>query len=357
MILVLNCGSQSIKYKIFQYSKSKLSVLDSFSISIKNPKKYKETLFKVLEKIPQKSQIEIISHRVVHGGNYFFEPTQITDNVLQKLDEISPFAPLHNPFNIAAIKICQKIFPMVKNFAFFDTGFFKDLPEVAKTYPLPKNIIKEFNFQRFGFHGLSHEYVAFEASKKLKKSLFKLNLITCHLGGGGSICAIKNGKPIDISMGFTPLEGIMMMTRSGDIDPGIVIALSKKYGANKTEEILNKKSGIVALCGSNSMLDVLKKIENGDETAKLAFDIYVYRIKKYIGAYFAILGSRVDALVFTGQIGAGKSQTRKAICRNLNFLKGVKIFTIPTDEERMIVMKLLETLNVEADKRHKRPLK
>jgi len=344
LILVLNCGSQSVKYKIFQHSKSNLSIWESSDFSIKDSKEYKDNLLKILKKISQKARIEIIGHRVVHGGNYFFEPTQITKGVLQKLNRVSSFAPLHNPFNIAGIKICQKLFPKVKNFAVFDTGFFKNLPQIARIYPLPKDLVEKFGFLRFGFHGLSHEYVAVEVSKKLKKPLSKLNLISCHLGGGGSICVIKKGKPIDISMGFTPIEGIMMMTRSGDVDPGIILILAKKYGVKKVDEILNKKSGMVALCGSDSMLEILERIERGNKQARLAFDIYIYKIKKYIGAYLAILGSGIDALVFTGQIGSGEVQTRQAICKNFPLIKGAKIFSIRTDEEKIIAMKILRQL-------------
>ncbi|MGC8981737.1 MAG: acetate/propionate family kinase [Minisyncoccia bacterium] len=334
MILVLNCGSQSIKYKIFD---KELKEYERFEIEVKNQKEYREKLEKIFKNIDK--DIDLIGHRVVHGGNYFFEPVKINDNILKKLREISYLAPLHNPFNILGIEISRKIFKNIDNYAVFDTGFFKDLPEVSKIYPLPEYIIKRFKIQRFGFHGLSYEYVLEKTSEILKKPKGRLNLISCHLGGGGSICAIKNGKPIDISMGYTPLEGIMMMTRSGDIDPGIVILLAKNYGYDKAYEILNKESGMVALSKKSSMLEIIENMKKGDKNCKLAFDLYVYRIKKYIGGYYAILG-RIDALVFTGKIGAGKRETRDAICKNLNFLKDVKVLSIKTDEEYLIAKKI-----------------
>jgi len=333
MILVLNCGSQSIKYKIFDKN---LNEIEKFEIEIKKQSDYKKVLGKTLKNI--KFKLDKIGHRVVHGGNYFFDPIKVDDSVLRKLKKISYLAPLHNPYNILGIEISRKIFKDIDNYAVFDTGFFKDLPEVSKIYPLPKNIIKRFDIQRFGFHGLSHEYVLNKVSEILKKDKNRLNIISCHLGGGGSICAIKNGKPIDISMGYTPLEGIMMMTRSGDIDPGIVILLAKNFGVDKAYEILNKKSGMLSICGYSSMLEIIKRMKE-DKKCKLAFDLYVYRIKKYIGAYYAIL-KKLDAIVFTGNIGAGRKETRKAIYKDLEFLKNIKKLAIKTDEEYLIAQKI-----------------
>lgn len=333
MILVLNCGSQSIKYKIFN---DKLNIIESNEFSI-NKENYKKKLEKILNNCKNKD-IQIIGHRIVHGGKYFFEPTKLTNKVIKKLKKISYLAPLHNPYNILGIEIAKKIFKGVNNYGVFDTGFFKDLPLVAKIYPLPKDIIKNFCIRRYGFHGISHEYILLKTSELLKKPKNRLNIISCHLGGGGSICAIKNGKPIDISMGYTPLEGITMMTRSGDIDPGIVILLSKHFGTKKTYEILNKKSGLFSICGFKSMLEILKR-KNENKKCKLAFDIYIYRIKKYIGAYYSILG-KLDAVVFTGNIGAGKRETRDAICKGLFFLKKAKVLSIKTDEEYLIAKKI-----------------
>jgi acetate kinase len=345
MILVLNCGSQSIKWKLFDLPRrqagdklklvkeNKREVFDSKNFSAQGgpASGWENILHDEMAKLGQ--DINLIGHRVVHGGGIFTEPLKIDDNNLLELEKLNYLAPLHNPYNVLGIKACQKIFSDVENVAVFDTEFFKDLPEVAHTYALPRGL----NFRRFGFHGISHEFVA----KKINKS----KIITVHLGGGASITAIKDGKAVDTSMGFTPMEGLVMMTRSGNVDAGIVLELCKKFGAEKAEEILNKESGVKGICGEEKFLEVLNKLKSGDERAKLAFDIFVYSIQKYIGAYFAILGG-CDALVFTGSIGSGDPKTREAICRDLNILKpglfksGAKILAIQTDEELAIAEKI-----------------
>jgi len=339
MILVLNCGSLSIKYKIFDLD---LNLKQEFCFRFRKAplrEEYIKTLEKILREIKSDKKIVKIGHRVVHGGEEFFEPQKIDKKTILKLKRISFLAPLHNPYNIAGIEIARKVFKNIPNFAVFDTGFFKNLPEVAKVYPLPKEILKKFKIRRFGFHGISHEYLLLKASEKLNVSSKNLNLITCHLGGGASICAIKKGKPIDISMGFTPLEGVTMMTRSGDVDPGLLIFLVKKLGAEKVEEILNKKSGILALAGTADMLEILDKAKKGNKKAKFALEFFVYRIKKYIGAYFVLL-KNIDAIVFSGAIGSGKKEIRRKIIRSLPFK--VKTLAIPTDEEWMIAKKIKE---------------
>ena len=201
---------------------------------------------------------------------------------------------------------------------------------MALTYALPEEIVKEFGYRKYGFHGISHEFV----SKNLKGKV-----ITCHLGGGASITAIKNGKAVDTSMGFTPLEGLVMMTRVGNIDAGIVLELAKNFGIEKTSDILNKESGIKGICGEGDMLKVLEMVKSGDKKAKLALDVFVYSIKKYIGSYFAILGG-CDALVFTGAIGSGSAKIRNMITKNLDILKKTKILSIETDEELAIANKI-----------------
>lgn len=325
MILVLNCGSQSIKWKLFN---EKLKPVKEGS------------LIEDLSKLTNE-KIDLIGHRVVHGGGKFVKPLKITNENLAELEKISYLAPLHNPYNILGIKACQKIFNNIPQIAVFDTEFFADLPEVAKTYALPENLVKEFVFKRYGFHGISHEYVA----KKTKGN----KIITVHLGGGASITAIKNGKVIDTSMGFTPLEGLVMMTRSGNIDAGIVLEICRKYGVEKTSDILNKESGVKGICGEGEMLEVLRIIKDKPASAeasarqrkaKLALDVFVYSIKKYIGAYYAILGG-CDTLVFTGAIGAGSSKIRNMICKDLDILKKAKILAIKTDEELAIAQKII----------------
>jgi len=338
MILVLNCGSQSIKWKVFdnklkQVAANKRDVLDS--------EKFDDILTDELLQIGQ--EINLIGHRVVHGGKNFIEPLVITKENLQELEKINHLAPLHNPYNILGIKACEKIFQNVKQVAVFDTEFFSQLPEVAKIYALPEKIAKEYGFYRYGFHGISNEYIYRKVAEKFKKSFNKLKIIVCHLGGGASISAINNGKAIDTSMGFTPTEGLVMMTRAGNIDSGIVLQLVKEFGVEGADKILNKESGIKGICGQEDMLKVLEGVKN-DKKTKLAFDIFCYSVKKYIGAYFAILGG-CDVLIFTGSIGAGYPKTRKTICKDLEILKKTKILAIQTNEELAIAQKILKLNN------------
>jgi len=339
MILVLNCGSQSIKWKLFdeRLRKKKEGKRDVF-----NSKKYQEGLMAELGKIKSLPVVKV-GHRVVHGGEKFRDPVGVNDKVLKDLQKYNKLAPLHNPFNLLGIKVAQKVFPKAQQVAVFDTGFFKSLPEKAYLYPLPEKIRKKYGFRRYGFHGISHEYVAKEGAKKIGKSFEKLKIITCHLGGGASICAIDKGKVIDTSMGFTPLEGLMMMTRGGDIDPGIVIQLCQDFSSKGAKEILNKESGIKAICGFSDMKDVLRREKKGDKKSKLALEVFAYRVRKYIGAYFAVLGG-CDLLVFTGSIGSGWPRTRNLICRGFSVLKDTRILPIETEEELMIARKIKERI-------------
>jgi acetate kinase len=339
MILVLNCGSQSIKWKLFR--KKNLKLLDQGEKTVFNSNNFEGILFREINKIKNKyfDKIQKIGHRVVHGGEKFRKPTKITKQVLKELEKFNKLAPLHNPFNILGIKVAKKVFPEIPQIAIFDTEFYKDLPEKVYIYPLPEKIRKKYKIRRFGFHGISHEYTAKEAAKRIKKPFEKLKIITCHLGGGSSITAIKNGKAVDTSMGFTPMEGLIMMTRSGDIDAGIVLELVKKFSLEKANKILNFESGLKGICGEENMLDVLKKAKQGNKKAKLALDLFVYRIQKYIGAYFAILGG-CDLLIFTGTIGFFSAKIRNMICRDLTILKNTKILAIKTNEELSIAQKI-----------------
>jgi len=317
MILILNCGSQSIKYKI--YSKS-LKLKREKKIEIFGKKNFAKVLRKELLKIDE--EITLVGHRVVHGGEKFKKPTVITGSVLRKLKKIK-LAPLHNPYNLLGIKIASRRFPRAKRIAVFDTGFYSDLPEKASLYPVPGD------FKRYGFHGISHEYVSSKYPNK--------KVISCHLGGGASITAINKGKAVDTSMGYTPIEGIMMMTRSGDIDPGIVLELGKK-----AEKILNHDSGVKAICGYSDMREVLKE-EKKDKDCRLALELYTYKIQKYIGAYYAILRG-CDVLIFTGAIGYGSEKIRKMITKDLKILKTskTKIVPIKSDEALFIAQKITE---------------
>lgn len=343
MILVLNCGSQSIKWKLFD---EKLKLLRNNKVQVFNSQDYESILRKELEELSSE-KVDFIGHRVVHGKDVFNSPTEITLENINELEKLSHLAPLHNPYNVLGIKTCLNIFKSVPQIAVFDTEFFKDLPAKAFTYALPESIVKEFGFRRYGFHGISHEYVAKQAAKRIKRPFNKLKIITCHLGGGASISAIKNGKAIDTSMGFTPLQGLVMMTRAGDIDSGVVLELVREFTLDKTNEILNKESGIKGICGESDMLKVLEKAKTGDVKAKLSLDVFTYSVKKYIGSYFAILGG-CDVLVFTGTIGAGTPDNREdseiirdMVCKDLDILKKTKILAIETDEELAIAEKVL----------------
>lgn len=338
MILVLNCGSQSVKYKIFDRN---LKLFEEKEINVRKGISHRKILLEELAELKKyQKEISKIGHRVVHGGEKFRKPLLITKKNLRELVKYNKFAPLHNPFNLLGIEISKIIFPKAKQIAVFDTGFYEDLPEKAFLYGLPEKLGKRYGFRRFGFHGISHEFVAKKGAEEIGRPFEKLKIISCHLGGGSSVAAIKYGKAIDTSMGFTPLEGLLMMTRSGDLDPGILIHLCRIFSAKKVDEILNHQAGIKGICGISDMKEVLKKAETGDKKARLALEVFVYRLQKYIGSYFAVLGG-CDLLVFTGSIGSGSEKIRKMVCRNLPILKKTKISAVKTDEELMIAEKII----------------
>lgn len=330
-ILVINCGSSSLKYKLFDLESLKLIEESNFQ-HIKN---HRDALKNVLREIGDLSKIAAVGHRVAYGGKEFRETRLVTKETLYKLERYNLLAPLHNPYNLEGVKICLEYLPEIPNFAVFDSAFFKDLPEKAKVYALPYEFYQE-GIERLGFHGISYQYALQAAAGKLKEPIKRIKIIACHLGGGSSICAIDKGKAVDVSLGFTPIEGLMMSSRCGDLDPGIILYLLKNKGMSleKLEEILNYRSGIKGLSGCDNFLDLLK-VMRSERRAKLAFEIFVYRIKKYIGAYYAVLNG-ADALVFTGSIGAGSSFTRKKICQNLDILRNVAVFAIPSNEELVI---------------------
>jgi acetate kinase len=335
MILVLNCGSQSIKWKVYDAG---FNVAKEGKCEVLNQKNFQKYLEEELKKISG-IKIDAVGHRVVHGKNIFREPAEITQKNIKELEKLNYLAPLHNPYNVLGIKTCQKIFKNIPQIAVFDTEFFKDLPEKAFTYALPEEIVKKFGFRRYGFHGISHEYVARKAAEEVNKPFEELKIITCHLGGGSSITAIKNGTAVDTSMGFTPMQGLVMMTRSGDMDFGVVLELAHKFNIDKTSDILNKESGVKGICGESEMIKVLEKVKAGDKKAELALDVFAYSVKKYIGSYYAILGG-CDVLVFTGSIGSGIETTRDMVCKDLDILSSTKILAIETDEELMIAKKM-----------------
>jgi acetate kinase len=284
--------------------------------------------------------VDAVGHRVVHGAEKFKKPILINAPVIRKIRQCSCLAPLHNPANLAGILACKKLLPGIRQIAVFDTAFHQTLPDYAYIYGLPYEYYKRFGVRKYGFHGTSHQYVAYEAARRLNKQISKLKIITCHLGNGCSIAAVEGGRSIDTSMGFTPLEGLIMGTRCGDIDPALVtyIMQKKKFNIFEIDSILNKASGLKGISGiSNDMRILEGKRKKRDVRARLAIDIFIYRIKKYIGAYTTIMAG-CDALVFTGGIGENQKRVRKEIYKGAFFhlKKKPKILVIPTNEELMI---------------------
>jgi acetate kinase len=259
-----------------------------------------------------------IGHRVVHGGEKFREATIINPAVIETIRRLIPLAPLHNPPNLVGIEVALAVAPQVPQVAVFDTAFHQSIPPPAFHYALPQDLYEHHQVRRYGFHGTSHYYVAKQAALHLNRSLESLNLITLHLGNGASVTAIKNGQSVDTSMGMTPLEGLIMGTRSGDMDPAIIFYLGRQagYTPQEIESMLNRQSGLKGICGVNDMRDIGRLAAKGDKAARLAIDMYCYRIKKYIGAYYAALG-RVDALVFTGGVGENAADIRLRSCEGL----------------------------------------
>ena len=271
------------------------------------------------------SDIDVVGHRVVHGGPRYFEPALVTAEVKSAIEGVSVFAPLHNRAELEGMKIVAKLLGPVPQIAVFDTGFHRTLPLSAKTYPGPYEWFEQ-GIRRYGFHGINHQYCAQRAAQLLGKNLNSLKLVTCHLGNGCSLAAIREGRSVDTTMGFTPLEGLMMGTRSGSVDPGVLTYLMRRrhFLDEQLDDVLNKKSGLLGISGiSSDMREVLDARRNGHERAKLAFDMYVHRLRSGIGAMIAVLGG-VDALVFTAGVGENSPEVRAAVCDNFAFL-GLKL--------------------------------
>jgi len=349
-VVVINSGSSSVKYESFEASD--FAILSSGllerigesesrhthriygpsgtvkEIVRRGPVANHEEGFRFILSLPAESAVikspaELlgIGHRVVHGGEAFQEPVLINEDVLETIRELIPLAPLHNPANLLGIEAARQVFPGVPQVAVFDTAFHQSMPPHAFIYPLPYSFYALHRVRRYGFHGTSHFWVAKKAAAHLERPLTSLNLITLHLGNGASAAAIRQGVSVDTSMGMTPLEGLVMGTRCGDLDPAVSFYLRRETGMPEKdlEALLNKGSGLKGICGANDMREILQMANGGEPQAQLALEIYCYRIKKYIGAYFAALG-RVDAVVFTGGIGENAAPIRKRCCEGLEGL-------------------------------------
>ncbi len=348
-ILTINCGSSSIKYKLYEFPDERLisrgliekigeenSLIPDHAVGVRK-------LFNNL--IDEKAigfldEIDAIGHRVLHGGETLRDPCLIDANVKQKIKDCIKFGPLHIPANLAGISACSEVLKGVPQVAVFDTGFHKTIPDYAYMYAIPYKYYKQYKIRKYGFHGTSHQYVAQKAAELLDKPLSSLNLITCHLGNGCSIAAIKKGKSVDTSMGFTPLAGLLMGTRSGDVDVAAILYLMSKehLSPHAVDEILNKKSGFKGVSGlSNDIRDIKKGIAEGNERARIALNMFIYQIKVYIGAYWFILGG-ADAIIFTGGIGENNPEVIGQIKKDISPIlpDDTKIMVVPTDEELMI---------------------
>ena len=385
-IFVLNCGSSSVKYKFYDMegeqvlAEGRVERVGQENAIITHQSTGKEKISKtmpILEHtvaiseslnllthpehgvIDSLDAIDAVGHRVVHGGESFSTSVLIGEDTKDILDSLAELAPLHNPANVMGIRAAERLMPQTPQVAVFDTAFHSTMPPHAYLYAIPFNLYQKHKVRRYGFHGTSHQYVTQRVAEMMGRDIKELKIVSCHLGNGASIAAVDCGKSIDTSMGFTPLEGLMMGTRSGDIDPGAIFYLTKNYELTlqEVDSLLNKHSGLYGIAGASDMRDIEKGIAEDDKLSKLAFDIYEYRIRKYIGSYIAAMGG-IDAIVFTAGIGENTPALRSRICTNLSYLgiklddelnnkrgqdleistpdSNVKVFVIPTDEELVI---------------------
>jgi len=359
-VLVINSGSSSLKYQLFDMKTGERLAKGLVErIGCGGPKDHTEALRKVVADLGEPKDIDAIGHRVLHGAEVFKDSVKVDKTVLAKLDKLVKFGPLHMPANIGGIRACQQIFKGVPNVAVFDTAFHQTMPDCAAMYAIDPKYYKKMGIRKYGFHGTSHKFIVAEAAKFLKKPVSRVNLVTCHMGNGSSLAAVKNGECVDTTMGLTPLAGLVMGTRCGDIDAAAVLAImeAEKKTPAEMDTLLNKKSGLLALAGSSDCRDICAKAEKGDKAAELALEMLAYRTALYIGAYNTVIGG-ADAIVMTGGIGENSSEVRERIVDRLGALgvkldrkanktrgqiavisaKGSKIpvVIIPTNEELMI---------------------
>jgi acetate kinase len=338
VVLVLNSGSSSLKYQLIEPDSGR-SLADGTVEQIGEPSSpvadHDAALRLAFEKLSQDGidlkacGLAAVGHRVVHGGAIFYQPTVIDDAVIAELQQLSVLAPLHNPPAIQGIEVARKMLPEVPHIAVFDTAFFHNLPAAAATYAIDRELAQMWRIRRYGFHGTSHRYVSEQAAAFMGQPLGNLNQIVLHLGNGASASAIAGGRPVDTSMGLTPLEGLVMGTRSGDIDPSVVSYLHReaKMSVDDVESMLNHRSGMLGLAGELDFRRLSEMIESGDSAAQLAYDVYIHRLRKYIGAYLAILG-RTDVVSFTAGVGENAAAVRR------DALSGLAGLGIDIDERR-----------------------
>ncbi len=371
--LVINCGSSSVKYALFDANELVLHKGKRERLSSDEGKSHQDALNELFNELDS-FDIHAIGHRVVHGGDAFRAPTPIDDTVISAIEQWSAAAPMHNPYALMAIRDTQKRFPSLPNVAVFDTAFHARMPRRASTYAIDHDVATRHNIRRFGFHGISHEYAAGVAANFLKRPLDTLRLVTLHLGNGASACAVEYGRSAETSMGNTPLEGLVMGTRSGDVDAGVLMGLlqSGEYDVTSLNKLLNHNSGLKGLSGiSNDLRDIEQAAADGNDRAQMAINVFAHRARKYVGAYAAAMGG-IDAIVFTGGIGENSASMRERILQRLEFLgvqldldrnrsskiandeeyavisephSRVDVIVVKTNEERMIAR---ETLRISA---------
>jgi acetate kinase len=347
-VLVLNTGSSSIKYQLFEMSGPRVlvaGVLEGIGeessrlthrptgaepVTLDEPVADQEAGFDLIRRCFEESggmptELAVIGHRVVHGGDRFGAPTVIDDRVIAAIEELTPLAPLHNPSNLAGIRLARRLYPDVPQVAVFDTAFHSTMPATAYRYALPEEVTARLGIRRYGFHGTSHAYVSRQAAEYLGRPLPELKLITLHLGNGASVTAVDSGRSVDTSMGMTPLEGLVMGSRSGDLDPAVVLYLQREGGlsVDEVDTLLNRQSGLKGMAGSNDVRRLSERADAGEAAAAQALDVFCYRIRKYVGAYATVLG-RLDGLVFTAGVGQNSARVRAQVCSGLGIL-GVQL--------------------------------
>lgn len=392
-VLVINCGSSSLKFQLIDSEKEHVLAkglcerigIDKSSITYQSDKcekmtkevdmpTHNEAINAVISALTDEktgvindmSEVKAVGHRVVHGGEYFSSSAIVDEDVLEKIEKCNYLAPLHNPANVIGIKACMKIMKDTPNVVVFDTAFHQTMPEEAYLYGIPREYYEKHKIRRYGFHGTSHSYVSKRVAQIINKPVEELKTIVCHLGNGASICAVDGGKSVDTSMGLTPLAGVMMGTRSGDIDPGILEVLAKMENKDVSEitNILNKKSGVAGLSQvSSDFRDITKAIEEGNAVAKSALDAYIRTVVRFVGAYVAVMNG-VDTIVFTAGVGENNSAVRAGVVKHLKYLgveldeeankirgeeklistvdSKVKVYVVPTNEELAIARETVE---------------